>query len=89
MIKVVLKSIVVDYDISMRVLSIHSDNNPKGKVTLEMPEPEWLVDPSHRTKVVAKPFYLLASLPKSQITCTNFDAMRLKRYLGYRNRNSF
>ena len=48
-----------------------------------MPELEWLADPSHRTKVVAKPFYLLASLPKSQSTCTNVDAMRLKRYFGY------
>ena len=48
-----------------------------------MPEPEWLPDPSHRTKVVAKPFYALASLPKNQSTCTNVDDMRLKRYFGY------
>ena len=48
-----------------------------------MPELEWLADPSHRTKVVAKPFYLLASLSKSQSTCTNVDAIRLKRYFGY------
>ena len=87
--KVVLKAIVVDDDSSMRALLRHPDNNPKGKLPLEMPEPEQLADPSRRTKVVAKPFYLLALLPKSQITCTNFDAMQLKRYLGYRNRNSF
>ena len=81
--KVVLKAIVADDDSSMRALLRHPHNNPKGKLPLEMPEPEWFADPSHRTKVVAKPFYALAYLPKSQSTCTNVDAMRLKRYFGY------
>ena len=81
--KVVLKAIVADDDSSMRALLRHPHNNPKGKLPLEMPEPEWLADPSHRTKVVAKAFYALAYLPKSQSTCTKVDAMRLKRYFGY------
>jgi len=73
--KVILMAIVADDDSSMRALLRHPDNNPKGKLPLEIPEPEWLTDPSHRTKVVAKPFYALASLPKKQSTCTNIDAM--------------
>ena len=81
--KVALKAIVADGDSSMRALLRHPDNNPKGKLPLEMPEPEWLTDPSHRTKAVAKPLYALASLPKTQSTFTNVDAMRLKRYFGY------
>ena len=67
----------------MRALLRHPHNNPKGKLPLGMPESEWLADPSHRTKVVAKPFYALEYLPKSQNTCTNVDTMRLKGYFGY------
>ena len=78
-----MKAIVVDNDSSMRALLRHPDNNPKGRLLLEIPESEWLSDPSHRTKIVEKPFYLLASLPKSQSTCTNVDDIRLKRYFGY------
>ena len=82
-IKVFLKAIVVDYDSSIRALMRHPDNNSKGKLLLEMPEPEWLSDLSCRTKVVAKPLYALTLLPKSQSTCTNVNAMRFKRYFGY------
>ena len=82
-IKVFLKVIVADDDSSMRALIRHPDNNSKGKLLLEIPDPEWLSDLSHRTKVVAKPFYSLDLLPKSQSTCTNVDAMRFKRYFGY------
>ena len=80
---VVLKAIVADDDSSTRALLRHPGNNPKGKLSLEILEPEWLVDPSRRTKVVAKPFYLLASLPTSQSICSNIDVMQLKRYFGY------
>ena len=85
---VVLKAIVADDDSPMRVLLRHSDNIPKGKLPLEILELEWLADPSHRTKVVAKPFHLLVSLPKSQNTCTNVDTMRLKRYFGFMIRSN-
>ena len=81
--EVVLKDIVANYDSSIRALLRHPGNNPKGKLPLKIPEPEWLADPPHRTKCVAKPFYTLVFLPKSQSTCTNLDAMRLKRYFGY------
>ena len=38
--KVVLKAIVADDDSSMRALLRHPHNNLKGKLPLEMPEPE-------------------------------------------------
>ena len=72
---VILKAIVADDDSCMRVLLRHPDNNHKGKLPLEIPEPEWLADPSNRTNIVAKSFYLLVSLPRSQSTCTNVDNM--------------
>ena len=49
--KDVLNAIVADDDSSVRVLLMHPSNNPKGKFSLEVPEPEWLTDSSHRTKV--------------------------------------
>ena len=47
----------------MRALLKHSINHPNGKLKPEIPEPEWLADPSHRTKVVAKPIFALANAP--------------------------
>ena len=81
--KDVLKAIVADDDSSVRVLLMHPSNNPKGKFSLEVPEPEWLANSSHRTKVIAKPFYTLTQLHKTASTCTNVDAMRLKIYFDY------
>ena len=37
----------------MRALLRHPENNPKGKLPLEILEPEWLADPFQQTKVVA------------------------------------
>ena len=81
--KLTLKAIIADDDSLMRALLRHPANNSKGKFLLKIPEPEWLAHPSHRTKVVAKPLYALASLLNTQSTCTNVDTMRLKRYFGY------
>ena len=56
-----------------------------------MLEPDWLADPSHRTKVVDKPIYLLASLSKNVSSYTKVDDIRFKKYFGYMikpNRNS-
>ena len=77
-----MKAIVVDDDSSMRLLLKHSVNNPKGKLPLEIPEPEWLANPSHRAKVVVKHFCALAQLPKSASTFTNVDAIQLKAYIS-------
>ena len=80
---IVLKDVVVDDDSSMRALLTHKAINPKGRLPEEMPQPEWLADPSHRTKVVAKPIFLLSTLSMSSSTCTKVDAIRFKKYFGY------
>ena len=60
--KIHLKAVVADDDSSMRVLFKHRCNNPKGRLPEEINELDWLADPSHRTKVVAKPINQLAAL---------------------------
>jgi len=86
--KIALQYIVSDDDSSMRALLKHSTNHSKGKLKAEIPEPEWLADPSHRTKVVAKPFFALANAPKSQSLCTKVDAIRVKKCYGYMLKNN-
>ena len=78
-----MKAIVVNDDSSMRVLLKHRCHNPKGRLPADMPKPEWLTDLSHRTKVVAKPIYLLSSLSKNDWSFTKVDTIRFKDYFGY------
>ena len=79
--KINLKVVVADDDSSIRALLKHRCNNPKGGLSEEMNEPDWLVDPSLRTKVVAKPIYQLAGLSNKISICTKLDAMRIKNIL--------
>ena len=81
--KIALQYIVSNDDSSMRVLLKHGCNYPKGKLKLQIPEPKWLADSSHRTKFVAKPIFSLATLPKRRSSCTKFDAIRVNKYYGY------
>ena len=67
----------------MRALLNHSCNHPKGNLKLEIPDPDWLADPSHRTKVVAKPIFALAISLNSKYTCTKVDAIRIKKDYEY------
>ena len=48
-----------------------------------MIESEWLANPSHRTKVVAKSIYHLAISSNKLSSCTKLDVMRFKKYFGY------
>ena len=72
---IVLKAVVVDDDSSIRALLTHKTVNPKGRLPEEMPQPEWLADPSHKTKVVAKTIFLLSTLPMSSSAYTKVDAI--------------
>ena len=47
-----------------------------------------MANPSHRTKVVAKPIFALANAPKSQSVCTKVDAIRVKKCYGYMIKNN-
>ena len=76
--------IIADDDSSMRSLLKHPTMyHRKGALPEDLPEPEWLADPTHRTKVMAKPFYALAGLGKNESECTNVDATRIKIWWGY------
>ena len=80
---VAIETIVLDDDSLTRALLKHPSTHPKGLLPEHIPEPSFLVDPSHRTKVVAKAIFALVHLPKSQSKCTNIDALRIKKYHGY------
>ena len=67
----------------MRALLKHDCDHLIGKLNVAMPESGWLADPSHRTKVVAKPIFALAAAPKIKSSCTKVDAIRMKKYYGY------
>ena len=81
--KIALQNIVSDDDSSMRALLKHSCNHPKGKLKLEILEPDWLADLSHITKVVAKHIFTLAAAPKSKSGFTKVDAICLKKIRIY------
>ena len=81
--KTALRSIVSNDDTIMIALLKHPGNHKRGKLNLEIPEPSWLADPSHRTKVVAKYIFTLAALSKSKSTCITIDVVRVKTYFGY------
>ena len=76
-----LKVVVADDDSSIRALLKHRFNKPKGRLSEETNEPDWLADLSLRTEVVAKPIYQLAGLSNKINICTKLDAMRIKKIL--------
>ena len=81
---VTIGHIIADDDSSMRSLLKHPTmHHRKGALPEDLPEPEWLADPTHRTKVMAKPFFGLAALGKNESECTNVDAIRIKIWWGY------
>ena len=55
--RVFLHTIVSDDDSTMRSLLKHKKVDLKGKLPEDIPEPIFLADPSHRVKVMAKPFF--------------------------------
>ena len=49
----------------------------------EIPELEWLADPSHRNKVIAKSILNLDNASKKINSYTKIDFIRFKKYVGY------
>ena len=80
---VFVEALVMDDDASTRAILSHPTNNSKDRLSLHIPQPTFLADPSHRTKVVVKAIFILAHMPKSQSECTTIDALRIKKYYGY------
>ena len=81
-----MEAVVVDDDSSMCTLLTHKANNPKERLTEEMPQLEWLVDSSHQIKVVAKYIFLLSTLPTGSSTCTKVNTIRFKNTLATRSK---
>lgn len=78
-----MRNIVSEDDSPIRALLIYYYNHPRGKLNVEIHEPGWLADLSHRTKVVAKPVFALATVSKIKSSCTNVDVIRMKKYHDY------
>ena len=61
----------------------------KGKLHTEIPEPSFLVDPSHRVKVVAKHSFSIVNESRDlRCGCIKADSLRLKKYWGYTIKNN-
>ena len=82
----VTKVIISDDDNVMRAHLRHENNddpNDKGKLPIWIYEPDFLADPGHRKKAVAKHFYALANQPVSKSRVSKDMAKRLKKNWGY------
>ena len=85
-----VSQIVSDDDSTMRSLIKHETNHEKGKLPILVPQPNFLADPSHRIKVMSKPFFKMVCKTKDPSKCKTIDALRIKKYLGcyiYKNRH--
>ena len=68
----------------MRALLWHTITvNKRGILPTEILEPEWIADPSHWAKVIAKSIFNLDNASKKISSCTKIDAIRFKKYVGY------
>ena len=51
-----------------------------GKLNDDVPQPQFLADPSHRVKVMSKPLFAMATKTKDPTKLKMIDAMRMKKY---------
>ena len=70
--------LIADDDSSMKSFCSHT-----GELPLDVPEPFWLADPSHRIKVSSKVWFSLGRSPMGVSYVTVHDAVRLKLYLAH------
>ena len=77
--KLYVEAFVTNDDTSIRSLLSH-DKSPlgtgKGKLPHHIPEPKWLADPSHRTRVVSRAISALGSYRVGDLVCKKVDALR-------------
>ena len=73
--------IVSDDDSTMRAHLKHIGND-KGKLPINVLEPTFLCDPSHRVKVMVKDIFGFALSRKTKSECEKIDALRLKSITG-------
>ena len=84
-----LEYVITDDDTKMKKYISHPKYRPRGKTNiggslpLDIPEPKWYADPTHRAKCVAGSFFELCKGKKSDIRATKLDAFRMKKYYSY------
>ena len=84
--KIYVEAFVTDDDTSIRSLLSHDhthNGTGKGKLPQHIPEPRWLADPSHRTRVVARAIFALVTLRVGEEHLKKVDALRFKKNFGY------
>ena len=93
----IINVIVSDDDSTMLAVLKHPSigvrgqviKTPKGKLDMQIPEPSFISEPSHRIKVVAKHIFYIVNKSRAQrCGCTRADALRLKKYWGYMSKNN-
>ena len=77
--KIKRQKLVSDDDSTMRSLLQHSSNHEKGQLPDKVPQPVFLADPSHRIKVMSKPFFKMVTNTKDPNKCKMIDALRIKK----------
>jgi hypothetical protein len=78
--RVMVGQVVSDDDSTLR--SVCSSHSKGGKLYDGVDEPEFLADPAHRTKVMAKPIFALVKKTRKQDEVKKVDALRLKKYIS-------
>jgi hypothetical protein len=82
-------TVVTDDDTKLKQYLSHPWYRPNGKknhggeLPLEIPQPKWFADPTHRAKCVAGVFFDIIKGPACPIRATKLDALRMKKYYGY------
>ena len=88
----IIDVIVSDDDSTMRAVLKHPSKgargqvlkSSKGKIHTEISKPSFLVDPSHRVKVVAKHIFSIVNERRDlRYRCNKADALQLKKDWGY------
>ena len=84
--KVYTKDMVTDDDSTM--WSHCQNKNNGGKSPNHIPQPNYLADPSHRFKVMVKPFFRMVNTAKYPTRCKNIAFLRLEKYTScFMNQN--
>lgn len=84
-----LEYIITDDDTKIKKYISHPKYKPNGRkniggsLPVDIPEPNWYADPTHRAKCVAGSFFDLCKGKKSDTRATKLDAFRMKKYYSY------
>ena len=78
--EIYLDYVITDDDTKMKKIISHPEykdrgwKNHGGSLPLDIPEPNWFADPTHRAKCVAGAFFEMTKGPMSDTRATKLDA---------------